>query len=196
LAVAIRIFDARGELVSEMAGTVNAASVGSLFNLETGSFAPDPSGVGGLLPIYFNDSWIASWNARDTGGNLVPGGVYHLVVEFQDSNGTKTTIAKNVVLDTPRTFPSVSFDVRPNVVRNGERVEITVRFNGAPANGRSIVKIFDLAGELVWKLGLHDGLVTWSPDRLAPGLYLLVLEGEDPGSGLRVKRTRKIILAR
>jgi hypothetical protein len=89
----------------------------------------------------------------------------------------------------------------PNMVHPGDTVTFACSFAGGPADGRSHIKIYNLTGEMVYEVAVSGGTATWDLTTLrhspiSSGIYLAVLDGIDPVSGLHLTKTSKILFLR
>jgi hypothetical protein len=89
----------------------------------------------------------------------------------------------------------------PNMVHPGDTVTFACSFAGGPADGRSHIKIYNLTGEMVNDLPVASGTAVWNlttlgNESIASGIYLAVLDGIDPVSGLHLTKTSKILFLR
>jgi hypothetical protein len=87
------------------------------------------------------------------------------------------------------------------MVHPGDTVTFACSFAGGPADGRSHIKIYNLTGEMVYEVAVSGGTATWDLTTLrhspiSSGIYLAVLDGIDPVSGLHLTKTSKILFLR
>jgi len=168
------------------------ASNGLNFNI--GTFTPAVSGDGGSVTVYLNGLGIANWDGFDSGGSPVPNGVYHVVLDYHSADGSVSTFAGNVAV-AARLMPNqLTFELHPNHVRSGDKVEVWASFGGIGADAQSRIKVYNTADELVGKFTVSAGRGSWNTQGLSAGIYLLVLEGVQPGTGLKLHRVVKLLI--
>ena len=138
----------------------------------------------------------------DNAGNVVPNGTYHIVVEEHFPDGTVEVLAQNASIDPYTGQETVVLVAAPNFVHSGDGpVSFTCSYAGNPADARSHIKIYNLAGELVNDLPVASGTAAWNlttsgNEPIASGIYLAVLDGIDPVSGQHLTKTSKILFLR
>jgi hypothetical protein len=194
----IRIYDTRGELVRLLNG-VSAFRSTDVLTLSLSAFVPTSPQPGGSLNIEINGQVIGTWNALDNAGNVVPNGIYHIVVEEHFPDGTVMILAQNASVDPFTGQETAKLVAAPNMAHPGDPpIHFTASYAGTPADGRSQIKIYSLDGELVNELSVAGGTATWDlttqrHEPIASGLYLAVLDGIDPMSGQHLTKTAKIL---
>ena len=163
------------------------------------NFAQNPTGLGGTITVYLNGQSIATWNATDDKGNLVPNSFYHFVLEEHPTNGNPVLLERDSFI-TPYHGDSVAFVAMPNVGYSGDVIHFSASFSGTQADGQSKIKIYATSGELVKTLDISNGAALWSLDNLngqvvSSGVYLAVLEGIDPTTGQKARKISKVLVS-
>ena len=161
------------------------------------SFQPNP-GLGGSINIYLNGQLVASWNAVDDGGQMVPNGFYHFVLEENPVGANSILLERDAFVD-PNHGGAVSLSAAPNVGHPGDTIQFSASFAGIAADGQSKIKIYGVDGELVQTLTLSNGAAAWdltnkSSQKVAAGLYVAVLDGINPTSGQKLRKICKVLV--
>ena len=164
------------------------------------AFTPDPVGVGGSITIYLNGQIVAIWDARDDKGKFVPNSFYHFVMEEHSAEGNIILLERDAFVS-PYHGEVVALMAAPNIGRPGDILQFTASFAGNPADGRSKLRIYTIAGELVQSLPFSGGAAAWdltnaNGQTLASGVYLGVLDGIDPTNGQKFNKVIKLLLTR
>ena len=162
------------------------------------NFSPDPSGLGGNITILLNGQKVATWNATDSKGNIVPNSYYHFIMSEHTSDGNVVLMERDAFIAPFRGEP-VSLSAMPNVGHPGGTITFSASFAGTPADGQSKVRIYAVSGELVQTLTLSNGVVTWdltntNYQAVASGVYLAVLTGIDPTNGQKLYKISKVMV--
>ncbi len=194
----IRIYDIRGEVIRQING-VSSFSPTDVLTLSLSTFVPTSPEPGGSLNISLNGQIIGTWNALDNSGNVVPNGIYHIVVEEHFPDGTVMILAQNASIDPFTGQETAKLVAAPNLAHPGDTIHFTATYAGNPADTRSRIKIYSLDGELVNEVAVSvSGTATWDlttpqHEPIASGIYLAVLDGIDPASGQSLTKTAKIL---
>jgi hypothetical protein len=193
----IHIFDSRGELVRTLCGELPNPAANPVLGAAT--FHPNPSGEGGSLTILLNGQSLAVWDVTDQKGNLVPNGYYFLTLTQPLQDGSTVDLKWTVYIGASSSVPGVEFSARPNLIQGGGPARFSVVFPGGPADSRSVIRIYTVGGERVRLLDLSAGTVSWdlrneNQEMVSSGLYLAVLDGVEVGTGVRVKKTIRLVI--
>jgi len=170
----------------------------AVLSMSLSNFMPNPNGPGGTLEISLNGQVVATWNATNKEGSWVPNGNYYFVLETTDANGNKVTLTR-VAFVMPYHDQMVSMKAMPNVASSGGTIHFVIAFSGVPADGQSSLKIYSVSGELIQTLVISGGTATWNLTNrggqlAASGVYLAVLDGTDPMSGVKMKKVVKVMV--
>ncbi len=162
------------------------------------SFIPNPGGPGGTIEISLDGQVVAKWNATNEMGNWVPNGTYYFVAEITNSGGTRVILKRAAFVMTYHN-QAILLTAMPNLAHSGETIHFFASFGAAPADERSGVKIYAVSGELVQTLAISGGATAWDLTNrrgqiAASGVYLAVLDGEDPVSGLSMRKVVKLMV--
>ena len=181
-----------------LTGTTNFSGV-SIFTMTCTAYGSNPSGPGGTLTVCLNQQPVVVWDSKDSSGNLVPNGIYHIVLEERDSNHNSQFFAMNVVVVPDHSANAAGFTASPNVVHQGDTLHLRASFAGVPADGRSKVKVYAVSGELLQTLAVSNGQGTWDLKNanggpVASGIYILDLDGVDVNTGVSEHKLLKILI--
>jgi hypothetical protein len=162
------------------------------------TFTPNPTGPGGTISILLNGKVVAVWTAVDSAGNFVPNSYYHFVILETTADGNTVQLERDAFISTFH-GESVTLVVMPNLVHPGDFVKFNASFAGVPADSQSKIKIYTIGGELVQTLGLPAGTASWDLKNLggqmvSTGIYIAVLDGRDPASGIKLRKVAKILV--
>jgi hypothetical protein len=190
----------RGEIIRQVTGT-SGFKLTDVLSMSLSKFTPTSPEPGGSLDILINGQVVATWNALDDSGHVVPNGLYHIVVEEHFPDGTVMVLAQNASIDPFMGQDTAKIMAAPNMPHPGDIVHFSASFAGTPADGRSTIKIFSLNGEMLDEVPVANGSASWDLTTLrhlpiASGLYLAVLDGIDPVSGLHLTKSAKILYLR
>jgi hypothetical protein len=193
----VNIYDDRGEKVATLCGNV-FFTMGSTYSASLSSFVPSVSGLGGSITIYLNNQPIAVWNAVESNGQLVPNGFYHFKITENAPEGITLILERDAFIESVTGAGELQMSARPNIVHPGETVTILASYSGNPPDGKSKIRIYDMAGELLETLSLLDGIATWdlknpSGREVGTGLYLAAFDGNDPVTGSPEHKVIKIL---
>jgi hypothetical protein len=94
---------------------------------------------------------------------------------------------------------TVSLIAMPNLAHSGGIIHFFASFGAASANERSSLKIFAVSGELVQIIPILEGAAYWDLTNRngqisASGIYLAVLDGVDPVSGVSIRKAVKLMV--
>jgi hypothetical protein len=86
-----------------------------------------------------------------------------------------------------------------NIGRAGDTILFSASFAGVPADERSKIRIYTVAGELVRTAQITNGSVSWRLDTddgkpAASGYYLAVLDGINPTNGQNLVKISKVLV--
>jgi hypothetical protein len=139
---------------------------------------------GGVLGLTLNNSAIAQWDGKDSQGNPVPMGFYHVIVTQTFTDGSQVQLQNSVYWGDHAPIAAVILQAAPNWVTVGGTIQLTAQVDGNPVNASGVVKIYSLSGELLRQLDLAGGRGIWDLTNLqggsvASGIYLVVLDTKD-----------------
>lgn len=186
--------------MTTLCGTLPAMTPCAL-NLTVSSFVPNPTAPGGTLSLGLNGQIIATWNATDHDGQVVPNGLYQLVITQAFTNGTTTTLERSVYVSTYNRTSQVQMTARPNIVLNGAPVSLTASVGNQPVQGAGVFKVYATDGELLKTLDAANGQGVWDlttlrGGKVVSGLYLIALDALDPQTGIPVRKAVKVLVLR
>ena len=157
--------------------------------------------MGGSMTLYVNGQAAAVWDGKDGAGNMVPSSFYHLVLVQDFTDGTFARLEKDVFIAPIGQAASVLLKALPNLAHSDEKIFITAIFGAVPADERSFVKVYTVDGERVKVLPLSHGQTVWDltnnqGQEVSSGIYLILLDGMDPASGVPARKTIKVVVLR
>ena len=139
------------------------------------------------------------WNGTNAAGQQVASGTYTVQVTRQDPGKSPVTNNEQVtVLAAPKSGWLDSASAAPNPVRGGDG---TVRFTapGLPPGSHWQVRVYNLAGELVFKNGALGGtkVLVWDlwKQPTASGVYVVELSAVS-SDGRQERAIRKLAVIR
>ena len=196
----VKIFDERGELVKTLCGTLTV-SQSVTFTFTVSKFTPNSTGLGGTLTFYVNGQAIATWDATDKNGKLVPNSFYYLILEQRLTDGTLARRERDIFISTTTQTSTVQLLAYPNIAHTGGSISLSAVFAGNPADSRSKIKIYAVSGELVKTMELNAGQASWDLTNgqgsfVSSGVYLISLDGVDVNNGNQVKKVIKVVVLR
>jgi len=144
---------------------------------------------------------VAVWNATDHDGQVVPNGFYHLVFTQAMTDGSFTVLNRGVYVNPYSQRALVQLTAYPNLLYSAGTVQVTASVEGSPADGKGLVKIHAMNGELVKALDLSNGQGAWDltnrkGETVASGLYFISLDVMDPTTGAEAHKTVKVVVLR
>ncbi|HJT24088.1 MAG TPA: hypothetical protein VJ873_05895, partial [bacterium] len=197
----ILIYNEAGEEVKNLvtyfddpAGTLQASQV----QLSTPIIAPGAStgAVPNRLVITLAGGTTVVWNGANNNGVYVQNGQYFLEVHTDSGNGSQTTVIKQISVDGRSIVSGLgTVTAAPNFVVPGSG-PVTFHDNSA-TSFRMKVNLYTTDGELVRTITGDNGSnpPLLPTDRLASGLYIAVVELQNPnGSGAMGRQTLKIVI--
>ena len=157
--------------------------------------------AGGSVTFYTDGSVLTIWDKRDRKGNRAVGGFYHLVVNLTLVNGTFQRMEKDFFLGEQVLAPVGQLTAAPNIAGAGDTIHLTATLGGQPVDPRSRAKIYTIGGEWVRSLPFAGGQATWDltdnrNEAVASGLYMIVLEGVEAGTGAATVKMIKVVVLR
>jgi hypothetical protein len=162
------------------------------------AFSPNANGPGGTISINLNGQLVGTWNATNDGGNLVPNGYYHFVLQEHMNDGNVVQMERDAFITTFH-GEAVMLTAWPNVGHPGDTIKFSASFAGTPADNIGKIRLYTASGELVQTLPISGGAASWDlknseGDVLSSGIYLAVLYGVDPQSGQKLGKVIKILV--
>jgi flagellar hook assembly protein FlgD len=176
----VSIFDTSGRLIRTLAVAATAEGV-TLSSVGDGSgHASLAAGAG--VAIVLSDGTRIVWDGRDDAGRPVPNGLYTVRLSDPLPDGRERVTTATIAVTRPYEHVIETAVMVPNPAD-----EVAwLSFRLADATGSVDVKIYNVAGELVFK-GAAPGTARsyrWdlrnrSGTRVAAGLYVVVVEAAD-----------------
>lgn len=183
--------------MDSLCGTLSFPA-GTTFSMALSSFVPNPSGTGGTINILLNGQIVATWNAIDSNGTIVPNGYYHFVIEEHSTDGNTVFLERDAFI-APNNNQLVDLVAMPNVGHPGDIIRFAASFAGTAADGQSKIRIYAVSGELVQTLQISNGTSSWNLvnsnyQTVASGVYIVVLDGLNPLNGQKCSKTVKVLV--
>jgi flagellar hook assembly protein FlgD len=169
-------------------------------------------GQGTSAPIKISGTQTINWDGKNATGRTVESGVYEVVLEVQKSNGYQVMITKTITVleqkgDTilsepgnPNAFPKAY--PNPLFIDAGKKPlqAITIEWYST-AQGEVIIKIYNIAGELV-RLARADMAVkmvtldaeTSGGESISSGLYVVLLQANAQDGRKETKITKFTVI--
>jgi hypothetical protein len=196
----VDIFDERGELIRTLCGTVSALPSGPI-TFTVSKFTPNSTGLGGTLVFYVNGQAIATWDATDKNGKLVSNSFYHLILRQKFTDGTSASRERDIFVSSNNQSSTAQLFASPNIAQTGDTVRLSASFGVNVADGRSMLKLYTVSGELVRTLTLSAGQASWDltnaqGQAVSSGVYLIVLDGVDVNTGNPASKVIKVLVLR
>jgi flagellar hook assembly protein FlgD len=193
--VHVSVYDSNGETVATMLPGGSDLIVHS-FTYSSNPFTDNGSNI---LNIYdSNGHSFAQWDGKNTGGSVVPGGVYFVHVVTTDPSGN------TYVVDQPLDIISVGVNSMQGFFMhdNGRNGGYIIQAQVATAEWVKI-RIYNLAGEYVkgftadavsGQFSFNWNERTTSGAMAACGIYVVVIEVKDGPTGYVERRIEKLYI--
>jgi uncharacterized repeat protein (TIGR01451 family) len=195
--VTVVVTDGSGRTVKVLADRMEAASVDTVSVAGGSDYLAVKTGDS--ITIKLSDGTVLGWDARNSGGVAVPNGFYTVTVTSVLANGQvrKATDTFALVREYEELIISASFV--PNPAREG----VWLSFALASPLAEMTVRIYNIAGELVWKTEVTGASASFKWDlrnrqgtRVSPGLYVAALEARDPATGVKSRKLLRLAVER
>ena len=172
-----------------------------MIDMALSSSVVDPTGNGGthggvtLVVAASTSSVTLTWDGTNDAGSLVTAGHYQIQAHWSDGKGGSSDITRGILVAPHRDPVRDWVWAYPNRLSTGTGNPYAV-FSSVDPNLTLIIRIYDLAGELV---GERRGLggtpdTTWDASGLASGLYLVLVEGRNAQGRLEGTKTLKLLV--
>jgi flagellar hook assembly protein FlgD len=199
--VRLSIYNSSGELVR----VIEQANVpGTQINLEVDDVFYINGGTSNSTTIKLGDAGVMQWDGKNSLGSLVSSGMYEVSVEVKDISGYSVISTKTITVLNESSGPimtDVKFYPNPIVADQDLGAVMRICWLGT-ATGDVTVRVYNIAGELVTKIGarIEDLFVNWNMtanngESLAPGFYAAVVEA-DTAQGERERFVIKLAVIR
>jgi len=189
--VVVSIFDSSGRLVRALTAVATAEPV-TLGSVGDGAGRASLAN-GAAVVIVLSDGTRIAWDGRDARGSPVPTGIY--TVRLSDSMPDGREEISTATIAVTRPFERVI--EAATMVPNPADEAAWLSFRLADTSGTVDVRIYNVAGELVFKAALPGiarsyrwDLRNRSGTRVAAGLYVVVVEAAD---STRTRKDRAIL---
>ena len=154
---------------------------------------------GDTVSIKLSDGTIISWDAKSAGGAAVPNGFYTVTVTSVLPNGQIRKATDTFAL--VRAYEELIISARfvPNPAKEG----VWLSYSLASPFAVMTVRIYNVAGELVWKTEVTGATASFKWDlrnrqgtRVTPGLYIAALEASDAQTGMKSRKLLRLAVVR
>lgn len=194
----VAIYDESGELVGNFCAGI-IFPIGSTYSMTISPFKPNPTGGGGTITVYLNGQVICVWNVKSFTFLTAPNGFYRFVLVVHDLSGATITLSQDAFILTNEGQPTIQLSALPNTAHPGDTVQFYASLNGNPADSQSALKIYSIAGEWLKTLTFTNGKTSWDATNkdlqpVASGVYLAVLVGVDPNTGVKGNKIVKVLV--
>jgi flagellar hook assembly protein FlgD len=197
--VRVNIYNAAGELVrrleqASVPGTQVSLEVEDVFHISGGSNA---------TTIKLGDAGAMQWDGKNSLGSLVSSGIYEISVEVKERNGYVVHSTKTITVLNESSGPIMSgVKFYPNPAVADATYVMRLAWTAA-APGKVVIRIYNMAGELVTRMEsrMENLFADWDMssqggERLAPGFYAAVIDavstsGEKQRTAIKLAIIRK-----
>jgi flagellar hook assembly protein FlgD len=151
-----------------------------------------------FLKIWADTLFTNGWDGRNEARKLVASGQYYIQVISTDRRGQTTVVTKAVTVQQGKVGLLGPTRLSPNPAH--DTVQIWARTGLAGTQVRVVV--YSITGELISKLDFGSSdVLTWNitnqkGERLASGIYLVVVTAVDPQTGDSERRVIKLAVLR
>jgi uncharacterized repeat protein (TIGR01451 family) len=191
----VTIYNSAGEAVRHLYEVLSDPGPDGLSGVTLTSAVIQPGAQGGTIPtqlgVLLSGGTTVIWDGRSDNGSVVTTGQYFVEVHVADGQGGDQQITHAVLVDGDKGQMGAGVvTAMPNAL---SATAPTAIFNATGAGVTTLkVRIYTTAGELVEdQLQGPSGVVSWTPDNIASGLYLAVVEVSD-AKGLLSTKVLKI----
>ena len=150
------------------------------------------------LRIWTDRLFDSVWDGTDENGKLVASGQYYITTISINRINRRTIVTKAVTVQRAMIQVIEGQRISPNPARDFVRIWARSRIAGAEVRAQ----VYTVAGELVARLTFgNSDVVTWNMtniagERLASGVYLVVILAKDPETGQTERRIIKLAVLR
>ena len=191
------VTDKSGRVVKVLADRMTVSSVDAVTVADGSEYLSMK--VGDSVSIKLSDGTVVFWDAKTAGGAPVPNGFYTITVTSVLPGGQVKKAAETFAL--VREYEELIISARfvPNPAREG----VWLSFSLASPLADMTVRIYNVAGELVWKTGVTGASASFKWDlknrqgvRVVPGLYIAALDARDPATGMKSRKLLRLAVER
>ena len=190
--IQVDIFNEAGEVIRHLYAYQNDANNTQLTNfqlsagvLSIGNDQPGSGGASSQATIVLSTGVTMTWDGRNDSGALVTGGHYEIEVHFNSGKGQQSVVAKGILVQNDQNSPTNGkIYAKPNILNGTTQTTLVVK---SSLNLSLDVRVYDVAGEMVW-----GGVLTSASNNnqfslplppLSSGLYYVVAELTDTATG-------------
>lgn len=132
------------------------------------------------------------WDGKSDSGAVVTNGHYEVEVKYTDGKGGQEVITKGILVESSnQSLADGKVYAKPNLLTKGvTKTKITVN-SGQPYI--LFVRLYDVAGELLWTSKPATGSVELDLSGLSSGLYFAVTDLMTAQGGIVNKQVTKIV---
>ena len=193
----VQVFDETGRQIKVLSDTHVGSIIGALAVGDGRGAVGGRSGV--PVTVLLTDGTRLAWDGKDESGRNAPNGIYHVRVTAIQPDGRMKVSIETFTL----TRPYERLVEEAVLVPNPAREAAWIGFRLASMSSEVEVRIYNIAGELVhrgsasgmarsyrWDLRNRSGIMVTS------GLYVVVLEANDPARGAKDRAIMKLAVSR
>lgn len=150
------------------------------------------------LRLWADEAFDINWDGTNENNKLVASGSYFIQAISVDRLEQETIVTKALTIERPKISIIANDRLSPNPAK--DYVNIWVRTNIADAEVK--VMVYTITGKLVTRLTfatqdmMQWEMVNQDGERLASGVYLVVILAKDPVTGQVERRVRKLAVIR
>jgi len=165
------------------------------FNLSQNTLAADGRNQ---IRLWENEIFDTTWNGSNENNKLVASGTYFIKAISTDRLEQETIATKAITLDRP----SIKLITQSRLSPNPARDHVVIWARSMMADVEIKAHVYSVIGELVAKLefdnldSLNWNIVNESGERIASGIYLVVLMARDPVTGQVERKISKLAVVR
>lgn len=150
------------------------------------------------LRIWEDGLFDCLWDGTNENGKLVASGQYYIKTISIDRLDSQTVVIKAITIFRPQIQVLAGYRVSPNPAQDTVQIWARSRIAGAEVKAQ----VYTIVGELVAKLTFGNAdVVSWNMtnsagERLASGVYLVVIMAKDPLTGQTERQVLKLAVLR
>lgn len=150
------------------------------------------------IQIWENEIFDTTWNGTNENNKLVASGTYFIQAISIDRLEQETIATKAITLDRP----SIKLITQSRLSPNPARDSVVIWARSMIADVEINVYVYSVIGELVTKLkfdnqeSLYWNIVNKNGERVASGIYLVVIMAKDPVTGQVERKISKLAVVR
>ena len=193
--VQVNIYNEAGEIVRHLYSYADDPGNLSLMDMSLSASVIQPSDtatVASTVQITSSNGMKLIWDGKSDSGAVVTNGHYEVEVKYTDGKGGQEVITKGILVESSnQSLTDGKVYAKPNLLTKGvTKTKITVN-SGQPYI--LFVRLYDVAGELLWTSKPATGSVELDLSGLSSGLYFAVTDLMTAQGGIVNKQVTKIV---